>query len=333
MIYFSVIKKYPNLILTTYANLTTGNDREKLINDKYDFLITDELHLTGAKETRPILERLYKKQDQTCKILGITATPIRDCDGIDMAQYWAEYFGYIKEEIIQNKHLAYNMDVNQAIQAGYLANPKVVNCEYNLLNESGEIDELLKLLNEVTDEEERKKLLEKYNKLRRELLNSKSVDEILRDNVSDGDCVIVFCPVKGNELENGKTIYGQDVLDYYIEKLKGIYGEENVEYYSMIGGKSKKNSISLELFKSKNPKKKKFMVVMDKFNLGIHIKSNKMIWFRALDKNSYALCNQQMGRIMRSLKPGEVLSEEEIPIIVVKNLENQQNQMIYQDLN
>ena len=93
-------------------------------------------------------------QDNKTKYLGITATPQRDVDLINMADELAKKFGYSDEDIKNNNHLAYNLDLIDAIKAGYVMNPKIVQCEYNLIND-GSLERLLEKVNEITDADKR----------------------------------------------------------------------------------------------------------------------------------------------------------------------------------
>ncbi|MGM9879220.1 MAG: DEAD/DEAH box helicase family protein [Bacilli bacterium] len=90
---------FPNLKLSTYQKLIGINQKE-IIDKKYDFIIMDELHRTGAKEwvkrVEELLENQLKDQTKKTKVLGITATPQRDYDNEDMANKWANFYGYTK---------------------------------------------------------------------------------------------------------------------------------------------------------------------------------------------------------------------------------------------
>ena len=114
---------------------------QKIVNHKYGLIIFDELHRSGADEWKNSVLELLRNQDTDTKVLGITATSKRDVDNKDMADEWAEYFGYTKDEILRHKHLAMNMDLEEAIRLNYVINPKLVQCEYSLEN-SGLLERL-----------------------------------------------------------------------------------------------------------------------------------------------------------------------------------------------
>ncbi len=309
-------KNIPNLDLYTYAYL---RQRKEIREKQYDFIVTDELHRTGAPDTKQALEELYSNQKGIYKVLGITATPTRDCDGVDMADYWARYFGYTEEEIIAEDHFSYNMDVNQAILLGYLTNPRVINCEYNLLNSQGEIEELLNIINTLPEGEKKEKIKTKYRDLRKVLLDLKPEDgigTILRENVLPGENCIVFCPVV-NKDELGNSITGRNVLELYQKKLEEIYGKDKINCFFMLGTDTAQQCRrSLSEFQNTQKDKINFMIVMDKYNEGIHVPCKKMIWFRPIDENSTIITTQHAGRVMRALKPGEKQKEEDRPLII-----------------
>ena len=303
-----VKKAFPGLRLENYANLTASH--LDIIEHKYDFIVMDELHRTGAKEWNKWLTRLLDYQDSNVKVLGITATPTRDCDGVDMADYWAKYYGYTESEIARHKHLAMNMDIMEAIKYGYVTNLKVVSCAYNLLN--NELEDLHRMIEFSPDETTRNELQKKYEGFRRQVENADGVEKILQDNLKKGKRYIVFCPKN-----NGKE-KGIEVIEKYQKLLDEYLGEENIECFSMLGSYSKSiNRRQLELFENNNkPDKITFMVVMDKLNEGSHAKNDGLIWFRAIDEDSLILTLQQGGRPIRGLAPGEVVKEEDLPIAI-----------------
>lgn len=319
-----IIKEiFPNLKLVTYQKLNRSSELRK---KKYDFIIFDEVHRSGAPDWIKSVKQLVDNQSSYVKILGITATPERDCDGIDMVDYWANYLGYTKTEINKHKHLAINMDIFEAIKLGYVVNPKVVSCVYDLLKPNGELDTLSHQLKYIKNSGKMESLLEKYQDLRKQISEAKGVKDILIEHLRKGRKYIVFCPVVN---ENGRVVEDTDgniidskitgvkVIEKYINLLGEYLGKENIECYSMLGEYSKsKNRRQLELFEKGNEDKITFLVVMDKANEGMHIKNNGLIWFRALGEESAILCSQQFGRIIYSLTPGEEILDDDLPIAI-----------------
>ena len=319
---------FKNLQFATYQSLITKAGKETL-EKQYDFIIFDELHRTGAEKWEEALNKLLENQLETTKVLGITATPRRDADDRNMSDEIAKKLGYTEEEIKAEKHIATKIELKEAIQLGMVVNPKVVSCEYNLLTD-GSMENLAEQINEIEDENERKKKLEQYDKLRKNLENADGIPEILQQNVKKGGKYIVFIPVTenldgteiededGNKTENSKT--SVEKIEEYKRKISEYLKNSGIEpeYYSMLGAYSdKENERQLEGFESENSDKTKFMVVMNKANEGLHVKGvDGIIWFRALDENSRILYLQQLGRTITSIDPNNPVKDEDRPVVI-----------------
>ena len=180
---------FKNLQFATYQSLITKAGKETL-EKQYDFIIFDELHRTGAEKWEEALNKLLENQLETTKVLGITATPRRDADDRNMSDEIAKKLGYTEEEIKAEKHIATKIELKEAIQLGMVVNPKVVSCEYNLLTD-GSMENLAEQINEIEDENERKKKLEQYDRLRKNLEKAKGIPEILQENLKEGGKYIV----------------------------------------------------------------------------------------------------------------------------------------------
>ena len=196
-----VRKTFPNLTLATYSYLTKGNNADDIINDNYDLIVLDELHRTGANEWGKQLNELLKHQK--AKVLGITATPERDMDKRDMSEELAKNYGYTDDDILEEKHLSYNMNLLEAIQRGIIHNPNVINCEY-ALSKDGSLDELELKIEDITDENLKSEKRKEYENLRREVESSNGIEQILKDNLKSDGKYIVFIPITKNN--DGKYI-------------------------------------------------------------------------------------------------------------------------------
>ena len=319
-----IIKEiFPNLCLITYQKININpSERTK----EYDFIVLDEIHRTGAPEWIKSITELLDNQPKYTKILGLTATPKRDCDGIDMVNYWAKHFGYTKTQVLRHKHLAINMDIYEAIKLGYVVNPKVVSCAYDLIHDNGDMSNLLEQIKVIKNPDKQKELYDKYKELRRKVEEADGIKQILNTYLKQGRKYIVFCPVKNSrgitvEDEDGNIIdsriTGEDVIKKYTELLEEYLGKDNIECYSMLASYSNsKNRRQRELFEMGSEDKISFLVVMDKANEGMHIKNDGLIWFRSLDDESIILCSQQFGRIVYSITPGQEIKDEDLPIAI-----------------
>ncbi len=253
---------FPNLTLTTYQDLKdkkTNNLKSKY-NDKYTFIILDELHRSGAPEWSKFVNELMKNQDQeNIKVLGLTATPERDRDDKDMSIYWARYFGYTDEEIELNKHLAINETLESAIKAGLLPNPKFINCLYSYKSD-GTLDEMYEQINMLDDGEKKAKAFSKYEQLCRSVEQSQGIEKILGDNLSKDGKYVVFLPVGRKKdggyynSEDGSKISKQQAVlimeEYtilfrqylYSNEYMKIHGEHLLSIYNKIIAKQELSS-------------------------------------------------------------------------------------------
>ena len=309
-----IAEVFPNLQFATYQSLITKAGKETL-KKQYDFMIFDELHRTGAEKWEKALNKLLENQLETTKVLGITATPTRDADDRNMADEIAQKLGYTDEEIQENKHIAKQIELKEAIQLGMVVNPKIVSCEYDVLTD-GTMENLKEEIDEIADEDEKKKKLEKYDKLRKKLENATGISEIIQQNVKKGGKYVIFIPVSPDE--KGKE--SKDKIKEYEERMREYLKDSGIdaEYYSMLGTyTNKENANQLESFESEDENKTKFMIVMNKANEGLHIKGvDGMIWFRALDENSKILYLQQLGRVITSIDPNNPIEDEKRPVVM-----------------
>ena len=183
---------FPNLTLCTYSYLVTGNNAEKIINEKYDLIIFDELHRTGATEWSSKIDKLL--ENQPAKVLGITATPERDVDGMDMTEEFAKKYGYSDEDILLGKHISYYMDLIEAIEKGIVNDLEVINCEY-ALSKDGSLEKLEYKMNDIVDLEEKDKKIKEYEKIRKSVLAADGIEKILNDAIKESGKYIVFIPL------------------------------------------------------------------------------------------------------------------------------------------
>ena len=183
---------FPNLTLCTYSYLVAGNDAENIINEKYDLIIFDELHRTGASEWSSKIDKLL--ENQPAKVLGITATPERDVDGMDMTEEFAKKYGYSDEDILLGKHISYYMDLIEAIEKGIVNDLEVINCEY-ALSKDGSLEKLEYKMDDIVDLEEKDKKIKEYEKIRKSVLAADGIEKILNDAIKESGKYIVFIPL------------------------------------------------------------------------------------------------------------------------------------------
>ncbi len=339
-----VVKEvFPNLELATYQSLL-HKKREELANSKYDFIILDELHRTGADKWQKKLELLLESQEEHTNILGITATPERDADGRNMADELALKIGkkygkaYTEEEVKNGEHIAMKMDLIEAIRLGIVVNPKIVSCEYNITH-GDTLEKLLERINQIEDEDKRNELLQKYENLRRNLSNAQGIPELLTQNIQKKNGrYIVFIPVSdnGEDLEDeygnksGKKTQEDKIKEAEMQLREWLKGVDETKYddkgniidgpeiYSMLGQYSqKRNAKELNGFETSDSEHMKIMIVMNKLNEGVHVKGiDGIIWTRALYENSKILLLQQLGRAIYGIDPERPVKDEDRPVVI-----------------
>lgn len=274
---------FPKLKFCTYPRLAKSKEGKKLIDEKYDFLVLDELHRTGAEIWGDALNTLLDNQPEETKVLGITATPRRDADGRNMANEIAERLGYTNKDATKGKQIAMNMSLTNAIRMGLLVNPKLVSCVYALKTD-GSLDDLKDRIEQIENEEERNEELEKYNKIndelnaltsefdtkineqlqnmdlddsnyeeaRRNLEEMYGISKILQSNVKKGGKYIVFLPVVDDiEDEDGnKTgrLTGKDKIEEYQKKIAQYFEGSDItpKFHSMLGEYGDKGEEEIE---------------------------------------------------------------------------------------
>ena len=317
-----VAEIFPNIKFATYPGLLS-KENEELIKKQYGFIVLDELHRTGAKEWGNKLDELIENQTEESKVLGITATPRRDVDGINMANEMAEKLGYTNRDAVNGKHVAMNMSLINAIRMGLVINPKMVSCEYTLQTD-GSLDNLKEKIDSIEDVKTRNEELEKYEKLRRSISDAKGIKQILQENVKQGGKYLVFLPLIENlEDEDGNIIgrkKGKERIAEYEKQIMEYFKDSDIKpsFHSMLGEYGdKENERRLSEFQSKDTDETEFMIVINKANEGLHLeKLDGIIWLRAMDENSRILYLQQLGRIISAEDPDNPIKEEDRPIAI-----------------
>lgn len=250
-------------------------------NLKVDFLITDEAHMGGAKKWQNALKRFIKNNPDT-KVLGITATPVRNSDDEDILRNFAK-------EKNQDEYIAQEIYLLEAMENEMVVTPKVLYFPC-LLDETKEyLDVMNKYLlackeNDSTsnkikayetiliemhkamgmDEKLSKKLLKfspeeiaKFNGIKSidELTNRVEWQEIKKETVKkiiypDGTenpnrgKSIVFVP-EGNSEETTEI-----VVNKFINEFKEIFSREKITsikpYHSVINTKAENRQVLQE---------------------------------------------------------------------------------------
>jgi superfamily II DNA or RNA helicase len=247
----------------------------KIENVKYDIIVLDEFHRTGAKTYEPKIKALLANNPNAF-ILGATATPIRT-DGRNMNdEFDFEY--------------ASDISLPKAIVKEYIPNPTYV---ASLIDLEEEIEYLKKCLdnskNPVINKESE---LENLEKIKLDWKKSNGVDAIFKKYLSNSVLrnFIVFC----EDIETLRK-YKHKVSDWFIEA--GF--KDSVPFIVHSNQSDKENDEAILNFtKFSNPNKTALLFAVDMFNEGLHIKNvDGVILLRKT--TSHIVFYQQIGRCLQ----------------------------------
>ena len=277
---------FPNLSLYTYQYLTNGTNSDEIINSEYDLIVFDELHRTGASEWQKNIEKLL--ENQPAKVLGITATPERDMDKRDMSEIFAKKYGYTDDEILDEKHLSYNMDLLEAIERGIIHSPNVVNCEYSLIKD-GSLDELKLKIDDIIDENLKKEKRREYEKVRREISEADGIDKILKNNLKQDGKYIVFIPITKNK--NGEYVNAES-------------GEEMTKTQAQSMIRSYQNLMNQLLFSGEylEKNKEKLSSIYNKINENKELSSDEITYLNEEKENILLLTKLHVNNMPNALQ-------------------------------
>ena len=363
-----ISKAFPHLKMYCYQSLAEKDNETKdkvlrkiLANSNADFMVFDELHRTGAETWEPLIQELIQK-NKDAKILGITATPVRDSDNKDMMYTLAKFSGsYSQEELMNGEYLAKEMTLVDAIQDHLVVEPKIVTFNYSLIDteEYKEIrkmynaekdpvkkKEFKKILNQMNDiikdtsdiqnmieneadPEKRKLLEESFANIRKNLKakETQGIGEVITQNIVKKDGrYIVFLPQNNTKLSTEE--YVKKEIDKVKEYIKYIDIEPEMEY--VLSEKNKKDNFeAISNFEDSTSEHIKLLFAIDKLNEGVHVEGiNGEIMLRKIGEGSRILYLQQLGRVIYALDPDNPVPEDEIPIVF-----DVYNNYLVQDMN
>lgn len=325
---------FPHLDMYCYQSLN-GKEYEKLLEKNVDFMVFDELHRTGASTWKPLIRELIntaKSKNDKFKILGITATPIRDDDNVDMMRYMAEHYGdFSSEELEVKDYLAEEMYAVDAMQKRYLVEPKIVSFSFTL---------------KYTDEYQyvKEKLAEELSKdpnslVAKELQDIKDkMDEIIgTDSPTDiMNCLpliksiitqntpikmkngkfIVFLPKNSNEKNQSSEEYVQGRMADVNKLFEDI--NSNIESGYLLSNRANKseNQKAINDFEISDDDTIRLLYAINMLNEGVHVENiNGELMLRKIGEGSNILYFQQIGRVIFSIDPKNPVPDDEVPII------------------
>ncbi|GGC59421.1 DEAD/DEAH box helicase [Marinobacter halophilus] len=129
-IFSAGLKRKENLHQVTFASVQSVSANLGQFRDEYSLVIIDECHRVSGEETsqyQRIIE-LLRQQNDSLKVLGLTATPYR------LAMGWIyryHYRGFVRgsgdEQDKPFVHCIYELPLSYMINRGYLTKPELVN--------------------------------------------------------------------------------------------------------------------------------------------------------------------------------------------------------------
>lgn len=214
-------QKIPNLKMFCYDGVAEKSEEWLEARDA-DLIILDELHRSGAKTWEPQIKKLIDLNPKA-KILGMTATPIRDVDGKDMTRAFAKMTGdYTEEELLNKEYLASEMYLLDAMQDNYVVSPKIVTFDYTLAD-SDEYHEIVEMIKSEKDNEKRKELIKIKSEMDSIIKNSKKegMSGIFSKNIQKKNGkYIIFLPQQN---QNTNNMTPEEYMESEIKKNKRIF--------------------------------------------------------------------------------------------------------------
>ena len=265
---------FPNLKIMLYPSLlrVTDEQMEKL---NADIIVMDELHRTGADKWGEKINTLLE-QNPNAKILGLTATPDRMDDK------------NVIDDLFEG-NIDYELTLVDALRDGIVKAPTYVKCDYAL----GEyLEGIRTAISNCNDEQKKKELQDKYDKMRRIVDQADGIPELFAKNIKKKDGkYIIFCKDKAH-------------MDELIDKAKEWFGsiDDNPEIYSVFSGEGyteKDNRKSIEDFENSKSDHLKLLFSIEMLNEGLHVEDiSGVIMARPTDSRIIYL--QQLGRALSS---------------------------------
>lgn len=309
-------EKFPHLRLYCYQGLS-NKEEEELERLDANLIILDELHRTGAETWNPKIRKLINR-NSNAKILGLTATPVRDVDGKNMMLEMAKLTeDYSPRELLLEKYLAVNMNVLDAMKDGIVVSPNIVSFDYTLEN-SDEYKEVKRMYESEINLDKKEQLGEVYQEMKTIITNSKikGLKGIINENIKKKDGkYIVFLP-KNDDRSITAEQYMKNQIEVVKEYFKDIDMEPEIEYLISDREDKKENVRAIQKFESSKSNHLKLIFAVNMLNEGVHVDGiDGLVMLRPISENSTILYLQQLGRSIYSLDPENPINEDDIPVV------------------
>ena len=311
----NIEEAFPHLKMFCYQGLTR-RDEELLESYDADLIIFDELHRTGATKWDGKIRNLIKG-NPNAKILGITATPVRDVDKRNMAREIAEATGeYTIEELKQKRYLASEIYLLDAMQDGIVVSPRVVTFDYSL-QDSEQYQEIRKMYEEETNPQKKEEIKKIYDEMKEIIQKSEleGMSKIFEENINNKNGrYIVFLPRNNTDMSSEEYVKAE--IEKIKENLKNIDSEPQIDYLISDRERKSENLTAISNFESSQSEHLKLIFAIDMLNEGVHVDGiDGIIMLRPISAEHKILYLQQIGRCIYSVDPQKPIEENQTPII------------------
>lgn len=303
-----------NIDTMIYRNLLSKNMEQ--IYNKYDGIIFDEYHRTGATKTYKKIKELklmLKENDDGKKFIGLTATPIR----------YLDYERNMTKEIFDG-NVASSISLSEAMLEELLPVPTYINSKIACREE---LEKAFKRVKKMYPTKERQKLLSKINEIDKNINNGIEDNRQLVNKYikKENGKYIIFC----NSIDELDKYYSE--IDTWFEDIGKIkkykVHSRNIAETKEIKSIKEINKKELDNF-NKDKKGISVLFCVDILNEGVHVDNIDGV-FMLRKTASPIIYFQQIGRALSFSG-----RNKEIKIFdLVNNFNNHMAiEMIYQEL-
>lgn len=128
-IFSAGLKRKENHHQVTFASVQSVSANLDEFRDEYSLVIIDECHRVSGEDTSQyhrIIE-LLRQQNESLKVLGLTATPYRLAMGWIYRYHYRGFVRGTEEQAKPFQHCIYELPLSYMINRGYLTKPELVN--------------------------------------------------------------------------------------------------------------------------------------------------------------------------------------------------------------
>lgn len=276
-------RRIPNVKTITYRGILQMSNETMRGFSNVKLIVTDECHLTGAKETSVALTRLLKALPNAA-LVGATATPVR-MDEFDEVSYFYD------------NRIVSSYSLTDAFEDGVIKRPYYCYCSYIIKNNIDELKkDAFKKLKGISSKEKNdilKKLEPKFIEMARISKMDKIIRETLDKYVEDKNYMKgIFFFKNNNHLKEAKP----QVVNWF----KKAYPDYSIRTLTVSTDTSETSNNRFKLSKMKKQDKTIDIICsINILNMGYHVGDLTFLgMFRGT--KSATLFSQQLGRALSS---------------------------------